>query len=150
MSALQDLYQDLILDHNAEPRNYGCLKDATHRAVGTNPLCGDTLTLDLTVQGNRIQAARFVGAGCAISRASASLMTVALEGLTLRAAQDLLTAFLEFVAGTSPGHQPTVTLGKLDAFAGVRAFPSRVKCATLAWHTLRAALEERGGSVSTE
>jgi len=137
-SDLSDLYQEVILDHNRRPRNFHAIAGATHSAEGYNPLCGDRLTLYVQVEGDRIIDVAFEGSGCAISKASASLMTEAVKGQTLADARALFERFHEMV--TAPTEQPVVDLGKLTALAGVREFPVRVKCASLAWHTLKAAL----------
>jgi nitrogen fixation NifU-like protein len=148
MTELDELYQDLILDHGRRPRNFAAPADANQRAEGYNPLCGDHFTVSLTVRDGAILDAGFSGSGCAISTASASLMTEAIRGLSVADAQALSRRLQGFVTGLDdPGVPP---LGKLEAFAGVRNFPSRVKCATLAWHTLRAALGSDGRIVSTE
>jgi nitrogen fixation NifU-like protein len=150
MSDLRDLYQEVILDHNRHPRNFGTLEDATRRAEGYNPLCGDRLTLSLRLEGDRIADIRFSGQGCAISKASASLMTDSLKGRTLDEAERLFQAFHDMVTA-GPGSQvDTGALGKLAVFAGVTEFPARVKCASLAWHTLHAALHDEPAVVSTE
>jgi nitrogen fixation NifU-like protein len=140
MSDLSDLYQEVILDHNRRPRNYGVLAGANRTAKGHNPLCGDRLTVFLEMDGDRIADIRFEGSGCAISKASASLMTDAVKGRDLGDAlslferfQAMVTSPLEVAAGDS-------TLGKLEVLSGVREFPVRIKCASLAWHTLKAAL----------
>ena len=140
MSDLTDLYQEVILDHNRRPRNFGPLATATHRANGHNPLCGDKLTLALQLDGDRIVNVMFEGSGCAISKASASLMTDAIKGHTVAEAETLFEAFHLMV--TTPISDPVdeSRVGKLAVFAGVREFPARVKCASLAWHTLKAAL----------
>ena len=137
MSDLTDLYQEVILDHNRRPRNFHSLADASHSAEGYNPLCGDRLTLYLKVSGDTIEDVAFEGAGCAISKASASLMTDAVKGRTRAEAQALFERFHRMV--TTPPDQPVEELGKLSSLAGVREFPVRVKCASLAWHTLKAA-----------
>ncbi len=148
MADLRDLYQELIIDHGRRPRNFGPLPQANRRADGFNPLCGDRLTVYLRMAGGVIADARFEGIGCAISTASASLMTEALKGKTVAEAEALFAGFHALVTGVAP---PAVaTLGKLTALAGVREFPARVKCATLAWHTLEAALHEEAQAVSTE
>jgi nitrogen fixation NifU-like protein len=144
---INELYQELILDHSKRPRNFGRLEDANRQARGYNPLCGDRCTLFLKESNGRIDEIRFEGSGCAISTSSASLMTEALKGKTVAEAEQLLKRFLELVTKDQP---LTEDLGKLTVFAGVREFPARVKCATLAWHTLRAALRDRGEVVSTE
>ena len=140
MSDLNELYQEVILDHNRRPRNFGALPTATHRANGHNPLCGDKLTLALEINGNQIVSAMFEGSGCAISKASASLMTDAIKGHTIAEAETLFDAFHLMV--TTPISDPVdeSQVGKLAVFAGVREFPARVKCASLAWHTMKAAL----------
>jgi len=147
MSDLSDLYQEVILDHNRRPKNYGVLEDANRSAKGHNPLCGDRLTVFLRVDGDRIGAIRFEGSGCAISKASASLMTDSVKGRPVAEARALFTRFHTMV--TTPPEQAVEDMGKLSALAGVREFPVRVKCASLAWHTLKAALE-RDPIASTE
>jgi nitrogen fixation protein NifU and related proteins len=137
MSDLSDLYQEVILDHNRRPRNFHALADASHSAEGYNPLCGDRLTLYLKVAGDTIEDVSFEGAGCAISKASASLMTDAVKGRTTAEARALFDRFHRMV--TTPPDQPIEDMGKLSSLAGVREFPIRVKCASLAWHTLKAA-----------
>ena len=147
MSDLNELYQEVILDHNRKPRNFHDLGDASHRAEGYNPLCGDRLTLYLKVDNGVIADAAFQGSGCAISKASASMMTDALKGKTVAEAQALFDRFHRMV--TTAPDEAVEDLGKLSALAGVREFPIRVKCASLAWHTLKAALD-RQQKVSTE
>jgi len=144
---LQELYQDVILDHNRRPRNFRALEPA-RTAEGFNPLCGDHFTVYLRVADGIIADVGFQGAGCAISKASASLMTESLKGKSAADATALLDRFLRMI--TSPPDSPVADLGKLAALAGVRQFPARVKCASLAWHTLRAALDSREEVVSTE
>jgi len=138
MSELTDLYQEVILDHNRRPRNFHALANASHRDEGYNPLCGDRLTLYLSVNEGVITEAAFEGAGCAISKASASMMTETLKGKTLAEADALFQRFHRMV--TTPPDQPVEDMGKLSSLAGVREFPIRVKCASLAWHTFKAAL----------
>jgi nitrogen fixation NifU-like protein len=138
MSELQDLYQEVILDHNRRPRNFRELPPPARRAEGFNPLCGDRLTLFLALDGDTIRDVTFVGSGCAISKASASLMTEALKGKTVAEAERLFQRFHEMV--TSSMDTPPADLGKLSVLSGVREFPTRVKCASLAWHTLKAAV----------
>ena len=138
MSDLSDLYQEVILDHNRRPRNFHAMADASHHAEGFNPLCGDRLTLYLKVADGRIADLSFEGSGCAISKASASLMTDALKGRTVDEALALFERFHQMV--TTPPEEPVEDMGKLSALAGVREFPVRVKCASLAWHTLKAAM----------
>jgi nitrogen fixation protein NifU and related proteins len=150
MSDLRDLYQEVIFDHNRHPRNFRKLEGANRTARGYNPLCGDKLTVYLIVDGEGvIREAAFEGTGCAISMASASLMTEALKGRREEEADALFEGFHELV--TSPTALPTAELGKLVALGGVRDYPARVKCATLAWHAAHTALHEPGKeAVSTE
>jgi len=150
MSDLRELYQETILDHGKRPRHFEPMREAHHSADGHNPLCGDRITIYVRVEGDRIERVTFQGNGCAISMASASLMAEALTGRSLAEAERLFAAFHELVAGSGAPDEP-VQLGKLHALAGVREFPVRVKCATLAWHTLHAALERagQGGPVAT-
>jgi nitrogen fixation NifU-like protein len=149
MSDLADLYQEVILDHNRRPRNFRVIQDAHRRQDGFNPLCGDRLTLFVTMEGDRILDLSFQGSGCAISKASASLMTEALKGRTVQEARDLFDRFHAMV--TSAPERAAPDLGKLSVLAGVREFPTRVKCASLAWHALRAAVaDEKAGTVTTE
>lgn len=149
MSDLRDLYQDLILDHGRRPRNHRRPGHFTHEAEGLNPLCGDRLTVYVDVEAGRIQEVAFEGTGCAISTASASLMTESLKGRTLDEAKSLFAWFHEMLAGPAAPKTPPPH-GKLAVFEGVREFPVRVKCATLPWHTLKAALEKQAAKVSTE
>ncbi|MCZ7682073.1 MAG: SUF system NifU family Fe-S cluster assembly protein [Sandaracinaceae bacterium] len=148
MSDLRELYQEYVLDHGRKPRNFRFPEGATHSAEGYNPLCGDKLTVKVVVDGEVIRDIGFQGAGCAISTASASTMTEAVKGKTVREARDLFGAFLGMVKGEVEP-DPDV-LDSLAAFAGVAEFPMRVKCATLAWHTLTAALEAKREPVTTE
>jgi len=145
---LKDLYQDLIIDHNRSPRNFRKLPDADHHAEGFNPLCGDKLTLYLSTDGDCIRDIAFEGTGCAISVASASLMTESLKGKTEAEARALFDRVHGLLTGSD--EVDASTLGKLAALSGVRAYPTRVKCATLCWHTLVAALDQRAAPVSTE
>jgi nitrogen fixation NifU-like protein len=147
MSGLNELYQEMILDHNKRPRNFRRIEQASHHAEGHNPLCGDRLSLYVQVSGGTIDDVAFQGSGCAISKASASLMTDAVKGQTLEAANALFERFHQMV--TTPPDQPVENMGKLSVLAGVREFPVRVKCASLCWHTLKAALE-RKEQTSTE
>ncbi len=144
---LQDLYQEVILDHNRRPRNFRAM-DGGRRAEGFNPLCGDRLTIYLRIEDDRIVDVSFEGSGCAISKASASVMTEAVKGRKVRDAQALFERFHRMITGHAD--DPVEDLGKLAVFAGVRQFPSRVKCASLAWHTLRSAAEARDEVVTTE
>jgi len=146
-SDVSDLYQEMILDHNKRPRNFQVLENPSHEAEGYNPLCGDRLTVFLNVEAERIAEIGFQGSGCAISRASASLMTDAVKGRSVGEARDLFDRFHKMV--TTPPEYAVEDMGKLSVLAGVREFPVRVKCASLAWHTLKAALDRDGGT-STE
>jgi nitrogen fixation protein NifU and related proteins len=153
MSDLRDLYQEVILDHYKRPRNFGPLADADHHAEGYNPLCGDRVKLHLRMDGDRIAGISFEGAGCAISTASASLMTEAVSGMSRQEATELERRFHGLVTGDDREAKGGPDLGKLEALSGVREFPIRVKCATLAWHALRAALVDarvQAAPVSTE
>ena len=149
MSDLRELYQEVILDHNRSPRNFGPLEDADLRADGHNPLCGDRLSIAVKVSDGVVTDVRFEGSGCAISKASASLMTEGIKGKTLDDTEVLFDRFHRLVTDRTVS---TVDpeLGKLAVFAGVRDYPARVKCAILAWHTLRAAMTESQEKVSTE
>ena len=149
MSDLRDLYQDVILDHGKHPRNFGPLPGA-RSARGMNPLCGDLITVHLLLEGDRIRDLRFEGSGCAISTAAASMMTQALKGCTRAEAERLFERYHLVVTGRAGGDPDTSDLGKLAVFAGVSEFPVRVKCATLAWHTLKAALDGVTQEVTTE
>jgi nitrogen fixation NifU-like protein len=151
MSSLLSLYQEIILDHNRSPRNFGKLEHVTHEAQGFNPLCGDKIHVYVEVVGNRIREITFEGAGCAISTASASLMTESLKGKTREEALSFFESLRHFL--TQPPDTlppPGFDLGKLAALSGVRQYPTRVKCATLGWHTLQAALKQSGLPVTTE
>jgi nitrogen fixation NifU-like protein len=143
---IDDLYQEVILDHGKRPRNFGKLENASVKAEGFNPLCGDRLTLELKLDNNIVQDAKFTGAGCAISVASASLMTETLKGKTRAEVQQIFERFHQLLTTDSA----VPDMGKLAVFSGVREFPARVKCATLAWHTLQAALVNPEQKVSTE
>lgn len=147
MSDLRDLYQEVILDHTKHPRNKGSLPQANRKADGVNPLCGDKVTLYLNVEGDKIKELKFEGSGCAISTASTSMLTEQLKGKTVSDAQKL---FGEFHNLLTTSQVPADDLGKLMVFEGVREFPMRVKCATLAWHTLMAALKNEQVPVTTE
>jgi nitrogen fixation NifU-like protein len=150
VSDLRNLYQQIILDHNRSPRNFRKLDDANRVVEGSNPLCGDRLTLYLLLEDDVIRDIGFQGSGCAISQASASLMTAAVKGKPREEAERLFRAFHSML--TTPHAMPNAdeSLGKLAAFGGVRQFPARVKCANLPWHTLHAALEGETSPVSTE
>lgn len=149
MTALSDLYQEVILDHNKTPRNYRAVEGATHSGLGHNPLCGDQLALYVKVEDGVIRDIGFQGKGCAISKASASLMTEAVKGKTIEEAEALFARFHDLLTGPPDVKADARSFGKLAVFSGVREFPARVKCATLSWHTLHTALS--GGSpASTE
>lgn len=138
MSDLDELYQSLILDHDRAPRNFRKLEDASAHAEGRNPLCGDTFDVWLRLDGDRIADASFLGQGCAISKASASMMTQAIKGKTVAEVERLFEQFHEIVTGTGTGKLPA----RLEVFRGVSAFPIRVKCATLSWHAMKSALQQ--------
>ena len=145
MSDLQDLYQSIILDHNRRPKNYGTLAGATNRAEGRNPLCGDEVAVELTVARDAIEDVRFTASGCAVSRAAASIMTQAVKGKSRQEVDRLFTQFHELVTGKlKPTPQEARTMGEMAAFSGVSRFPVRVKCASMPWHTLQAALRGDG------
>jgi nitrogen fixation NifU-like protein len=150
MSDLRELYQEVILDHNKRPRNFRAIDGATRVAKGHNPLCGDRLTLYLKLDGSRIADVSFEGSGCAISKASASLMTETLKGRTVEEAERLFDQFHQLVTTPPDVDVKTNGLGKLAVFAGVREFPARVKCASLAWHTFKSAVSDDHGVTSTE
>jgi nitrogen fixation NifU-like protein len=150
MSELRELYQSVILDHNKKPRNFGEIEDPDRSADGDNPLCGDKIHVTVALDDGTVRDVRFTGSGCAISTASASLMTEAVKGRSLDEVQKLFEGFHELVTAPKSVEVDAAELGKLAVFAGVREFPVRVKCATLAWHTLRAALEGRTEPVKTE
>jgi nitrogen fixation NifU-like protein len=149
MSDLRELYQQVILDHNKNPRNFRELSNPTSRVEGYNPLCGDHYTVFLQVDGDTIKDLSFTGSGCAISKASASVMSSTLKGKSKEDAGRLFDTFHKLVTGDTSGLD-AADLGRLAAFSGVSEFPARVKCATLAWHTLRTALEGEKDTVSTE
>ncbi len=149
MNDLRELYQELILDHNRRPRNQGELDRPDRTADGYNPLCGDRIRVEVRLAGDVIDDIRCAGSGCAISTASGSLMSEAVKGKTVNEAHALFDHFRRLVTGEQ-GEGDSPALGKLEALAGVRRFPARVKCATLAWHTLNAALEQHDGAVTTE
>jgi nitrogen fixation NifU-like protein len=149
-SPVAELYQEVILDHQRRPRNRGPLACPSGSAEGHNPLCGDRVKVYYTVADGRITAVSFEGTGCAISQAAASLMTVAVKGKTPAEAEALFDGFHDLILGHEVPAEVGAALGKLRAFAGVAAFPLRVKCASLPWHTLRAALAGRAAAISTE
>ena len=151
MTDLSDLYQEVILDHNRRPRNFHSMDRANRRAEGFNPLCGDRLTVYLHLDGDIVKEISFEGSGCAISKASASLMTDSLKGKSRAEVEKMFKIFHDLVTGGGDGGTPTPDqLGKLVVFSGVREYPVRVKCATLAWHTLIAALRNRQEVATTE
>jgi len=149
MSELSELYQQVILDHNKKPRNFRKLENANHTADGYNPLCGDQLTIYLAVEDGLVKEVGFEGSGCAISKASASMMTQAVKGKSREQAENLFQEFHSMVTGELNEETEENNLGNLKIFAGVREFPVRVKCATLPWHTLHAALNQQD-QISTE
>ena len=149
MSELSELYQQVILDHNKKPRNFRKLEGANHQAEGYNPLCGDQLTIYINLEGDRVTDVGFEGSGCAISKASASMMTQAVKGKSKEQAETLFKEFHSMVTGELDEETEENNLGNLKIFAGVREFPVRVKCATLPWHTMHAALNQED-QVSTE
>lgn len=150
MTDLHELYQELILDHNKRPRNRRALQEPHQKADGFNPLCGDRITVYVKLENDVVKEVTFEGSGCAISTASASLMTESLKGKTLSEAQSLFEKFHAMLTQEGPTNDEGPALGKLKAFSGVGKYPARVKCATLAWHTVNAALENRHEVVSTE
>lgn len=150
MSAISELYQEVILDHNKSPRNFRKMPDASRKVEGYNPLCGDHYTLYVKVENDIIKDISFEGAGCAISKASASVMSATVKGKTKKEVEGLFKSFQNLVTGQLNGMTEFNTFGKLAAFSGVSEFPARVKCAILAWHTLKAALEAKEEVVTTE
>lgn len=149
MSELNDLYQEVILEHNKNPRNFREIEAATATADGNNPLCGDALRVYVEVDGDKVKDVAFKGSGCAISKASASMMTQAVKGKSKSEAETLFDEFHKMVTGELDAETDETSLGKLKIFAGVLEFPARVKCASLSWHTLHAALNNEA-EVSTE
>jgi nitrogen fixation NifU-like protein len=147
---LRELYQQVILDHNKSPRNFKKLETANHYAEGYNPLCGDRIDIYVKLDDDRIEDISFVGSGCAISKASASLMSTMVKGKTIGEAEEIFEKFHHLITGKLDEEVNTDEVGKLAVFAGVREFPSRVKCASLAWHTLISALKEENKTVTTE
>ena len=150
MSELRELYQEVILDHSKSPRNFRVIDGADLVKTGHNPLCGDTVTVYLKVSDGVIEDISFQGSGCAISKSSASMMTAALKGKTEQEAEQIFVSFHSMVIGEHVNPRDEAVLGKLAVFAGVREFPVRVKCASLAWHTAHAAINQEAVSVSTE
>jgi nitrogen fixation NifU-like protein len=153
MSEINELYQQVILDHNKNPRNFGVMDDATNTAEGHNPLCGDQIDVYAKVENGKILEIKFKGAGCAISKASASIMTTMIVGKTVDEAKDLFDDFINIVTADLSAKCDTLELGKLAVFCGVREYPARVKCASLAWHTMMKAIKKSeldNATVSTE
>lgn len=150
MAELRDLYQEVILEHAKAPRNFRELPAPDYKAEGFNPLCGDRCSVSVAMDGDRIKDIAFQGTGCAISRASASMMTQSIKGKTAEQAEKLFHHFQSMVTGQNGKDGDETGLGKLEVFSGVSGFPSRVKCATLAWHTLHAALHKEREAVTTE
>lgn len=150
MSDLRELYQEIVLDHNSRPRNYRALEDADRTVEGFNPLCGDQLTVYVKFENGVIEDVAFQGKGCAISRASSSLMTQAVKGKTTQEAKRIFGAFREMITKGEDADLDGVDLGDLEVLAGVADFPSRVKCASLGWHTLKSALDDEQEQVTTE
>ncbi len=150
MSQLSELYQEVILDHNKSPRNFHKLKDADRTADGYNPLCGDKVTVYLKLDGEVIREISFEGSGCAISKASASMMTESLKGKTAAEAEALFDRVHKMLTGESDANGGATDLGKLAVLSGVCQFPARVKCASLSWHTFQAAMKKAGATASTE
>ena len=149
MSGLSDLYQEILLEHNSKPRNFRKVEDASATADGYNPLCGDQITLYLKVVDDVVEDVGFQGVGCAISRASASMMTQSIKGKSLDEAQGIFDAFHNMI--THPDEEPDYDiLGDLETLSGVNEYPTRIKCAVLAWHTMRSALNDDGEMVTTE
>ena len=150
MAGLRELYQEVILDHNRKPRNFRRLGAPTAAAEGYNPLCGDRISVELEVEGDTLRDIAFQGSGCAISKASASMMTAALKGKTVSEAAAAVEQFRAMLTEERSSEDASALPGRLAVLAGVREFPIRIKCATLPWHTLRAALQGQGEPVSTE
>ena len=149
MSGLSELYQEILLDHNSKPRNFRRVEDPSRTADGYNPLCGDQVTVYLKLSGGLIEDVAFQGVGCAISRASASMMTQSIKGKSLAEADEIFDAFHRMV--TEPDSElDSDTLGDLETLSGVNEYPTRIKCAVLAWHTMRSALADDGDTVTTE
>ena len=149
MTDLQDLYQEIVMDHNWKPRNFHKMETPTCSSHGFNPFCGDTITVYASIAEEIITDVSFEAAGCSISKASASMMTEAVKGLTITAAKTVFSKFHELVTQTGNAYEDDASLGDLVVLAGVRAFPTRIKCATLSWHALKGALEDED-TVSTE
>jgi len=150
MFDLQDLYQDIVMDHNRRPRNFGILNDATFTADGFNPLCGDQIKLYLKVEDNIVTNVAFDGVGCAISKSSASMMTDSIKGMTLEKVDGVFNAFRSMITRRPEDDYDSEILGDLEILQGVSRYPARIKCATLSWHTLRAALTQSEDPITTE
>ncbi|OGP14086.1 MAG: SUF system NifU family Fe-S cluster assembly protein [Deltaproteobacteria bacterium RIFCSPLOWO2_02_FULL_50_16] len=150
MTPLSELYQQVILDHNSHPQNFHKLENADGSAEGYNPLCGDEIHIYLKMEGEKIQDIGFLGSGCAISKASTSIMTASIKGKTKAEAKVIFQKFIKMITSPLEDSSPDPDLGKLSVFKGVREFPTRIKCASLAWHTLQAALENKNKTVTTE
>lgn len=150
MSDLRELYQDIIMDHNKNPQNFHKIEKATKVVDGKNPLCGDHYTIYLIVEDGVIKDIGFDGSGCAISKASGSVMTTILKGKTVKEAEDLFEQFHDVVTGAIEFEDAIMDLGKMGAFAGVAEFPSRVKCASLAWHAMHQGITNKDEEISTE
>ncbi len=146
MSELKDLYQEIILDHNKNPRNYGTMPDCTHKAEGYNPMCGDHYSIYLKIENDRIDDVRFDGAGCAISKSSASMMTANLKGKTVEEAKKMFSEFQNMMTSDQPCVEVPEEICTVEPLQGVREFPTRIKCATLIWHTMNNALNGNGES----
>ena len=150
MYDLEDLYQEIVMDHNRRPRNFGEIKNPTNFADGFNPLCGDQITLQLHLEDGLVSDVAFRGVGCAISKSSASMMTEELKGKTLDHAENLFEAFRKMITRNPGDSYDSDILGALEIFQGVSRYPARIKCATLAWHTLHSAIHDENEVISTE
>jgi nitrogen fixation NifU-like protein len=150
MYDLEDLYQEIVMDHNRRPRNFGHIKNPTNSAEGFNPLCGDQITLQLHLKDGLVSDLAFIGVGCAISKSSASMMTEELKGKTLDHAENLFEAFRKMITRNPGDSYDSDLLGDLEILQGVSRYPARIKCATLAWHTLHSAIHDENNVVSTE
>ena len=150
MYDLEDLYQEIVMDHNRRPRNFGHIKNPTNSAEGFNPLCGDQITLQLRLEDGLVSDVAFSGVGCAISKSSASMMTEELKGKTLDHAENLFEAFRKMITRNPGDSYDSDLLGDLEILQGVSRYPARIKCATLAWHTLHSAIHDENNVVSTE
>ena len=150
MYDLEDLYQEIVMDHNRRPRNFGHIKNPTNSAEGFNPLCGDQITLQLRLEDGLVSDVAFSGVGCAISKSSASMMTEELKGKTLDHAENLFEAFRKMITRNPGDSYDSDLLGDLEILQGVSRYPARIKCATLAWHTLHSAIQDENDVVSTE